>query len=222
MLEGILKALPLDLAATISPVLFGIVVCLLSDQNKPKKRAFLVLLGATIVAIAVSIIGFVAGGTSLKKPSLSPVGGAINLALGALFVIYAFKKLIFPSKPRTQEKRKGQSVWVWFLAGLVLSVVNDSFFLIFAAAKEFGALNVNIWDKAIFTLVNIFFFTLPITLPILIELIFPRLAEKVLGSINRFLVNYGDLIIFVLFIIFGFYFIFKGLSVFTPEALAIR
>jgi len=212
MFETLVKVIPLDLAATISPVLFGLVIYLLSKKDRPKASALAVLLGALLVGTGITIAGFYIGDIPATAPKHALITSVVDLALGILFIVYGFKKILIAKPVKKEQEEHGGSVLKWFFAGVLLSIVNDSFFLIFASAKEVGASGFESWEKLIFLIINVFFFTLPATLPIFIVIIIPKLAESILAKINRFLTNYSDFIIFVLFMVFGIYFAIKGLS----------
>lgn len=211
MFATLAKVIPLDLVATISPVLFGLVIYLLSKKGRPRVSALAVLLGALLVGIGITIAGFYIGNIPATAPKHALITAIVDLILGVLFIIYGFKKLLVNKPTKTEHKNRGGGLLKWFLAGVLISIVNDSFFLIFASAKEVGSSGFGSWVKLIFLIINVFFFTLPITLPILIEIIIPKLADKILAKINRFLINCGDFIVFILFMVFGIYFAIKGL-----------
>jgi len=213
MVEILIKVIPLDLAATISPVLFSLVVYSLSSREKPKTKALSILLGALLVGIAITVGGFFTGGATSGKHAQSTTTGIIDLVLGALFIVYGFKQLFSSQRKAKRDQKRGAATWKWFLAGILISIFNDSFFLIFASAKEVGAGDLGSWSKLAFLIINVFFFTLPITLPLSIDYIFPKTAGNILGKISRFLSNYGGLIIMILFLIFGIYFAIKGLGI---------
>ncbi len=212
MFATLAKVIPLDLTATISPVLFGLVIYLLSKKDRSKASALAVLLGALLVGTGITIAGFYIGNIPATTPKHALITSVVDLVLGVLFIIYGFKKLLVSKPAKTEHKNRGGSLLKWFFAGVLISIANDSFFLIFASAKEVGASGFGSWGKLIFLIINVFFFTLPVTLPIFIVTIIPKLADRILAKINRFLANYGDFIIFVLFMVFGIYFAVKGLS----------
>jgi len=88
-------------------------------------------------------------------------------------------------------------------------------FLSFAAAKEVGDAVINYFDKIMLLAVNVLFFVLPIVLPLALYLIFPKFAGRILEKINRVVLKYNRYILFLMFVIFGIYFLSKGLGFFS-------
>lgn len=211
MTELLIKVLTLDLTAVISPILFGLVVFLLSVKNQPRQKALAVFWGALLVGILITVIGFLTGNATSGVHAQSKVAGIIDLALGLLFIGYGFKQLF--GHPSRSRKHKEIGVRACFMTGVLLAIFNDSFFLIFAAAKEVGNSNANVLERAVFLLINVFFFTLPIIIPIAISRLWPEKSKTILDKINLFLTNYGNLITLVLFMTFGIYFVIKGLGI---------
>lgn len=214
MFQTLIKVIPLDLAAIISPVLFGLVIFLLGNKNHPKASTFTILLGALIVGIGITLAGFALGNTTEKSANPSIWTAIIDIILGIIFIIYGIRALVKTHKKDHKIQQEGQknNLLKLFFLGIILCVFNDSFFLIFAASKEVGSSGIGNLNKLVFFIINIFCFTLPITIPLFIFIIFPKIAKPILEKINLIVMKYSKFVIFALFIIFGIYFILKGIK----------
>src|SRR4030066_421520 len=113
MISLLIKIIPLDLAATLSPGILALVIILLGSKNHPKAKT-------------------------------------ISLFFGILIAATNF----------------------------------DALFLCFAAAREVGEAGINDFSKIILVIVNLIFYTLPLTLPLFIYLIMPDLAQRMLTKFN--------------------------------------
>ncbi len=217
MFEVLIKIIPLDLASTLSPGIFALVIVLLGSKFHPKFRAFYLLLGSLIVGIGIAWLGLSLGKLSSIdiKPSLT--SAIVDLFFGFLFIILGIKILVKKErKIKLQQEGQKYGILKLLLAGAVVSATNfDAVILSFTAAKEIG-LSSEIGDlaKLIFLIVNILFFILPISLPLFLSLILPEFAGRILTKINRFVLKYSKYIIFILFLIFGLIFAFRGIEFF--------
>jgi len=215
MTEVLVKIIPLDLAATLSPGILALTIILLGGEIQPKARSFSFLFGTLIIAIAIAILGFVLG--KVATPGIEPttVSAVIDLIFGLFFLFYGMKILLAKEILIKAEEGRGFHFFKWFVVGIIVSVTNfDAVLLSFAAAKEVGDAVVGDPDKIILLIVNIFFFVLPTTLPIALYLLFPKFAVGVLEKINQVVIKYSRYILFVMFVIFAIYFLYKGIGFF--------
>jgi len=214
MASILIKILPLDLAATLSPGVLALAIILLGSKNQPKAKALILLLGMLLVAIAITVFGFILGNNVTPGVEPTLTSAIIDAIFGLFFLFYGFKIILGPErmiKPREEKVR----FWRLFILGFLVSATNfDALFLSFAAAKEVGDAAVHFGAKSILLAVNIFFFTLPIMLPLIIYLLFPEFAGRVLANINRIVLKYSRYILFAMFMIFGIYFLSKSLGFF--------
>lgn len=217
MLELFAKIIPLDIALLFaSPMFLALAILYLSSQVRPKARTVAFLIGMLILGVPAAIAGFFVGQASVPDSGPTVVAAIIDLALGGLFAFFAIKTLRSnrTGAPRDQSKTY-HVVWRSLLLGLALNIFNiDALFLIFAGAKEVSAANLTPWGNLGCLALSLVCFTLPVTLPLLLTLVFPRTATLVLGKVNRFMVKYSKYIVFVIFIAFAVLLIYRGVKFF--------
>lgn len=215
MLELLLKIIPLDLAATLSPGILALAVILLSGKIHPVIRTISFFIGTLIVAVAIALIGFYLGKSVPVDVKQSLLSAVVDLVLGILFILFALKTF-FNKDRQISAKTNNQSAQVlkWMAVGFVVSATNfDALFLSLTAAKEVGGTTaIGDINKFILLIVNIFFFTLPILLPLAIYLLLPDLAGRILARINHFVLKYSRNLVVVLFLIFGIVLIIRGIK----------
>lgn len=216
MLGLLAKIIPLDLASTLSPGIFALAIVFLGSKFHPKLRTFYFLIGSALVGLGLAFLGLHFGKlTSVDiKPNL--VSALVDLFFGLLFIILGIKILVQKErKIKLQEKEQKYEMLKLILAGIIISITNfDAVILNFTAAKEVGGTDIQNLIKLILLIVNISFFILPITLPLLVTFIFPKFAERILAKINKFVAKYSKYLMFALFVIFGIIFIYRGLKFF--------
>jgi len=214
MIHLLLKVLPLDLATLLSPGIFAVALVVLGSKHHPRAHTFALFIGSLLVGVIATFCGFVLG---LKSPDTNPshLTSIVDIVLGVIFLVFALATLLSkPSKNRFQEAGdSGYKILKWIAIGFAITATNlDAVFLSFAAAKEVNGAPIQYIEKLITLIVNLFFFTLPITLPLVVSLIIPRTATIVLGHVNRFIAKYAKYLLFVLFLIFGIYLLIRGLG----------
>lgn len=217
MLSLLIKVIPLDLASTLSPGIFALAVVILGGKWHSKARTSALFLGVLIVGIAVTVLGF-----SLGKNVAGNIGGTlssaiVDLILGAVFIVFGIKSLFSKEREIKQPQTDpGYQIFKWLIIGIIISATNlDAVFLNFAAAKEVGgSIGIREITKVILLAVNVFFFTLPVTLPLFFYFIAPKTAKNILENINHFVLKYNKTIMFILFMIFGVLLTYRGLIYF--------
>jgi threonine/homoserine/homoserine lactone efflux protein len=215
MYSILIKIIPLDFAATLSPGILALAILLLGNKNKPFIKTLSLTLGILIVGILISVLGFYLGvalPTGVKENSLSAV---VDILLGIFFIIFGIKVILEKEKKRHLQSSDNAQILKWIIVGVLVSITNfDAVFFIFTAAKEVGGAAINNFTKIILLVVNNLFFILPVTFPVLFYLLFPRISQRVLEKLNSFLMRFGKYIVFALFMIFGIIFLVRGLKYF--------
>ena len=209
-----LRIIPLDLAATLSPVILAFAVVILSSKIKPKASILVFILGAVIAAIFYTVLGIVLGNVGGEKPTLT--AAVIDIVIGFGFAAFAIYVLVTKEKGvKTKDESPRHHILKWFIIALIINLTNfDADFLLLTAAREVSLASLNILEQIWFWIMNIAFFTLPSFLPLLIYLAAPQRATVVLAKINAVMTKYSKYIMFVLFMVFGVYFLYRGLHFF--------
>lgn len=213
MIGLLAKIIPLDLASMLSPGIFAMALFLLGSKYHPKIRTLALFLGSLLVGIGITIFGFALGFAAPTGIAHNNITGTIDVFLGILFIVFGIGALKMKERKIKPQHKQDHQIIKWLIIGFAATTTNfDALFLNFTAAKEVsGSLTTPEFGKLILAAVNLFFFTLPITLPLIIYLIFPRMAGRTLPKLNEYVTRYSKYIMFVLFIIFGIYLTYRGI-----------
>ena len=217
MLNTLTTILPLDFASTLSPVIFALAIILLSTHPPQKVNLTAFFIGTLSVGIIATYFGFHIGQEINPDKGKGDLSAIIDIILGVVFLFFAFKSLVTKDKPFKQKKSAQSSKFLkWLSIGFIINATNfDALFLNLTAARIVGrAHTIPLALKYVLLCLNLIFLTLPITLPVVLYLLFPVTASKVLSKINEFLLKYSRYIIAVLFFILGFFFLKNGLVYF--------
>lgn len=216
MTDLLIKILPLDLASTLSPGILALTVFLLSKKEYRIGRTLALWIGSFAVAVALAIVGLKLGNSIQDPDNKRIIDNIVDLVLSALFFYFGIKSLLVKDTDKSEknvEKSESRDLWKWFLIGLIISVTNfDAVIFNLTAAKEIGQSDVTGTSKLLLLIMGGVFFTLPIILPLVLYLIMPKLAQKILDPLNAFLTKYGRYIVALIFIVFAVYLLIKGLK----------
>lgn len=215
MFQLLAKIVPLGFASALSPGILALVVFMLGKKHA-KPRIWALFIGTIAVALIIVVLGFVTGSGVSHGGAQKYTSALIDIVLGTIFMYFAIKNILGKERSLKESKEDlGPQFVKWLLIGLLINATNfDAVFLIFSAAKEIGSASVSVLDKIIAVVINVFFFSLPVTLPVAIYLIFPKTAQIVLGKLNQILMRYSKYIIFAMFAIFGLIFLYRGVKFF--------
>lgn len=212
-----LTVLPLNLASTLSPGILALAIILLGSKWHSKARTAALLTGTIIVGVIIIILGSALG--QLVSAGLKPTATSaiFDTIIGIIFILFGIKTILIKEKKIKPSKAdSGKQIFKWFIIGIVISATNfDAVFLSFTAAKEVSeSLLVNNASKALLLFLNLFFFVLPSLLPLVLYIVFPKIAAPILNKINKYVLKYGQYIIFTIFIAFGLILIRQGIIFF--------
>jgi len=172
MMHVLSSIIPLDIAATLSsPIIFALSIYLLSQKYHAKAKLAAFFMGAFIVSVFVSIIGFHLGNTIPDEGTPTDTQSLIDYALAALFFFLAYRGWNAKErKPKTDNNPKGKKIFKWLAIGLIGNATNlDGLFLMMTAAKEVGsAQDISSIVQVLLIGFNIFSYTLPITFPVIL------------------------------------------------------
>lgn len=216
MITTLVKIIPLDLAATLSPGILALTLILLGGKNHPKIRTLSLLVGALIVAAAIAILGMTLAKATPASDQPTLISAIIDLILGLIFIYFGLKQLTSKDrKLKEHDNAQGYQIFRWLIIGLLISITNfDAVLLNLAAAKEVGDAAISDINKIILLIINVLFFIAPTSIPFILYLIFPKFAAGFLGKLNIIVLKYSRYILMAMFLIFGFYFLYRGIKYF--------
>lgn len=217
MFSLLIKVIPLDLAATLSPGIFAVALFLLGGKQSPKARTFSLFLGIAVVGLAISLIGFFLGQNVSTDAKQTLASAIIDLALGAVLVHFGIKQIVAKERTLKKSENNNPRLIKWFLIGFLASATNfDAILLILTASKEVGsATDIGEMSKIIILIINALFFALPAGLPLLLYIIMPDTAVKYLTKVNSFVYKYSKYFLFAMFMIFGVLLLYRGIKYFV-------
>ncbi|NYZ77723.1 GAP family protein [Candidatus Micrarchaeota archaeon] len=219
MFDLLLKVIVLGIGSTVSPVIFGVIISLLAGKHYPKQRALACLGGAVLTALIISIAGWAIGGDVLNLGAGFTSGlRYFDILLGTMFLLFALSSLVArrekkPHEIIAEEKAQSPRLVKWFVVGFILNITNfDAVLLYFTEVKEIFQAGTAFAAQLLLDLLGGLFFVLPSLLPILVYITMQERAERVLKPIGVFLEKYGRYPVAVIFLVFGAYLLYRGLT----------
>ncbi len=204
----IVKILTLQIAAIISPVIFSIALIILSQKKNASKNAFYFMIGSVLVAIIVILLGLIIG-KRIGPPNIhQEFGKIIDVLLIIIFIFLGLKTLFGKANTKNNISNLESLDSRKFLKiGFMINLVNlNSIVALFAASKEIPLSSLNIPTAILLAIFGILCFSVPVSVPLIIYLIFPTKAQTILTPINTFFTKYGKYIVGVVFMLFALYF----------------
>ncbi|HEV2971380.1 MAG TPA: GAP family protein [Pirellulales bacterium] len=212
------KVLPLALASAVSPASLAVSLVLLGGKIRPRMKAFAYLLGGALVALAFTLFGLLLA--SGPSPATGPHAHAvIDAVLGSLLLALSVVALaIKPSKDGrdlsgldSQSERR--QLGTCALMGLLAMGLNVSSLVPFlAAVREVGRAVVSMEVKGIALGVAWLLLLLPMILPLVIYLIAPKAAARILTPVSIAATKYGRYLVAAICLILGSVFIWEGIK----------
>lgn len=218
MLELLVKIMPLFLASTVSPGIFAIVIFLLSQKKSGFVKTSVLLLGSIVASILIVMAGYYLGHITIDPDNTHIVDNVLNIVLGIILLCLGIREMLVKDNHGQSHKVVNDAsinIFKWFAVGFLISITNfDSVVFIFTATKEIAQSQIDKISRTVLVMIGLFFFNLPIILPIFLYAMSPNTAKKILQPINAFLVKYGRYIVAVIFVVFALYLLFKGIRTF--------
>jgi Sap, sulfolipid-1-addressing protein len=209
--------LPLALGAAISPLLLMAEVLALSSSDRPKRKAWLLVIGcgATLLAfeVALLLVGSHVSATHAPHPLEDVVVGVAAAALFAWLFLSAWaKRHQAPSGPGFID-RVGTARPLAFLGlGVLLMVTNAStLILVFPAVRLIIHAHVSAVDQVVALGILTCFGLAPVLLPATLVSVLGRRGEALTSSLNRFVTAHATQLTMGLEAVFFAYFLIKAI-----------
>jgi len=142
------------------------------------------------------------------------IDNIVDLCFALLFTYFGIKSFLHKDKDNTKKFSHDESrkLFLWLGIGFLISITNfDAVIFDITAAKEIGQAAIDDGKKLILYIAESLFFNMPIVLPLVVYLIAPKTATKILDPLNNFLTKYGRFIVGFIFLGFGIYLGYKGI-----------
>ena len=213
MLDTLLQIIPFSLAGAINPLGILIIFTLLAKEDKPVKRAWIFLVGSTVVLIAlIFITKFLLGSTVHDARQENSTSAIIDIVFGVFLICWG----IFKKKKQKTDVQKSSKMWQVFIGGILFMAILDIETIVFylASMKVIYEANLQFFQKFIIYAINIIIVMSTMAFPVLLATLFPKSSAKILNSLRQFFVKYGDIITKVVIFAIAIYLIYLGLSFF--------
>ena len=217
LLAQITSFLPIFLA---SPTMYAGMILIMSSTGHTRTRVFAAWVGAALTIAVLGAIAVSLGGAAARKPSTA--SGIIDLVLGtALILLVAW--VIFRKKPKPEDQKQarppedpaaGPKFFKYAFYGVLLVVTNPtSLTAYFASAKLTVDSGLPASQQAAAVILAGLYFTLPVTIPLLLLLFAPALCRAFLNVAQNILARYGRYIVVVFLVAVGLNMIVKGVNI---------
>ena len=214
------KILPLALAGAISPTVLAVVLVVLSEKRYPKLRGLAFLAGTTTVVVAISLLVVFVFGSAVpdsQKGSNSDLSGYIDLGFAVLLLALAaltFSRRNHPHKEHHDSSQEpGARLPRFYAIGAVIMLLNFTTLAVFLPAlKEIAIDKVSDANRVTALVVVDVIVLTPAWLPVLLYLVSPNLARKVLNPLNDFLQRHRVAVGVGICLVFAAYLAYLGIK----------
>jgi len=206
------RVLPLALGAAVSPTVLAVLLLLLGSENRPRAR------GAAFAAGAMAMLAAITAALLPILHALDTRHGAqraawdwTDIGLGVLLVLIGLRAVTRRGEPAPPKPPHESGLATDAALGAGMMLANLSTLVLYVAAlKEIALAGTGTGGKAALLLVLYAVTTMLIWVPLLIDTAVPRTADRVLGSMNRWLRDHRRAVGAAVCFAFGAYLIVKG------------
>jgi hypothetical protein len=198
----IFTVLPYAVGAMISPFVLTVQALILASGIQPKLRGWVYVLGCTaftLTFIVAVYTGLSRLSVSQSKPS--PVLQGIEVSLGILLLVVAFRVLTHKKRPgdehesRVQQMIKTAKPWSFFVVGLAVMATNLSSLIIIIPGVRAAQESQAAFPLQVVAMLLILLFTLmPALLPVGLATAFGTHADSLLAWLNHFVTKNSGII----------------------------
>ena len=198
------------LAASVSPVAIMVLISVMT-LGHPGRNSLLFLLGFTITLVAIGVIGMLVFGASTGK---GVAQGYVDIGLGVLCFVAIPLSLRRKQRKVGAGEGEGLKASRAFVVGIIAMLINTSTMVIYIAgthaiAQAKLAIAATVLSVVILTAVTL----VTLIIPIALYLLFPTRGDRILGTLNEWLMRHNRAIGIAILLIFGVYLIVKGIAV---------
>ena len=208
------ESLALALGAAISPIPLTISILLLSQPDRGRAKALAFAAGQVLALSIISVaLWLLLNKTVGAQHHDSKTSAPIDIALGALLVLLAARKLFTKPKPKKQKPKKQRSLAAEFVFGAGLMAINiETLALIVASIKALATSKSGVATDALGLVLIVLIATVTATVPPLVTFAAPKQSGRALKWLNEQTTKHQRAISIGFLLFFGAYLLFKGLS----------
>lgn len=192
--------------------------------KKPRLAGFSFYLGAVVVLVITVLIGVFLGQKLTASGQSNPATmAAIDLFLGAVLVLLGLRNFAakqdnkggnFLKRLEIDPNASTISLFVkYFTIGIIAFLMNFSTAIfVLAVGRSIGVVNAGLTNDAISVIILILIALLIIEIPLLFFVIFPKKARKILGPVDEWISNHGNIVTGLFCIAIGIFVVYSGLQ----------
>jgi hypothetical protein len=215
MLDLLERTFPLMLAAASNPAVVGIVILMLTSEDRPLLRAGAFVAGFGAVLVVVGLVGlwFFKGSRGTFGPGGS-LFAWLDIVLGVGMLGFAVLTWVRRDSAASQTRlleRVGPPAF--FAVGAIFMITDASALVALGPLlREIAIAPVSSFERGLALALTYVVVILPIALPILIYLLAPRSSQRILAAMRRGLDRYGYVIAIGVFLAIGTYLLVRGIT----------
>ncbi len=211
MTHVLLIALPLALAAALSPSGLLFVMLILSEDENPKLKALKFVLGATVFLVAFAAFIFLTVKQAVGATSHpSKTSAVLDIVFAVLIAAIVTRNFLTRHKTKPEKTHTHRP---YLLLGFVYMLVNVSSLIPFAAAvKLIATSRLAVWEHVGALAVIVVVAMSLIAFPVVVTYALPEKSQRILGPTTRFFKRYGTTIANVYFLIMAVYLLAHGIA----------
>lgn len=193
--------LPLALGAAVSPTVLAVNLIVLGSPRRPRSRGAGFALGGAVVIAVLSIVALAGLLPTTTSSGASTTGAAVDLVCAVVLVLLAIRAL---RRPAPAARQPADGPWLGYV-GLGAAVMATNFttiVLYVPAMKDIARADVPGTTQAAAVVVTMAITTVTLWVPLVLTLLAPGVAGRVLGGLDGFLTAHQRAVTVV--ICFGF------------------
>ncbi len=210
------QILPLTLAAAISPTVLAVAVLVLSAKERTVARTVAYLLGCWVVLLAIGIPGVLLFANAAPAASSAPWIHWVDFGAGIALLALGGRRLA--KTPSVHEKQGSRASKManagmhdYVVLGCAMMITNFTTLVLYLPVlKGIARAPVTDAERLAVLLACQVIILMPVLVPLLIRILVPGPASKILGTVNAFSTKHTRVIMTVILLVFGVYLTVKG------------
>ncbi len=212
--ELLAKVLPLAVGAAISPTVFVVALLVLGAPEHPRARGVAYTAGALTVLLVLTAISLTFLRSQAGHRATDPVYAWMDVGFGVLMGLVGLRALLTAPKPASRPAEAagaGPRLGRFYALGLVMMLTNFSTLVLYVPAmKDVAVASVGVGTKVAVVALVLAIASVLAWLPVLMDLVAPNTAGRVLGPLNHFMTRHERAVTVTVCFVFMVVLIAKG------------
>lgn len=194
MSTGLAAALPLALGAAVSPTVLVANLLVLSSPTKPRVRGLAFAVGALAVLVAIGLLALTVWHTAVQRRGAgSTLFAWVDVVFAVLLALVGLRSMLTTPKPRPthQDRLEHAPTRNFLILGVGVMLTNVTTLMLYIPAmKDISVASAGDAAKAAVAVLVLLITSLVVWVPLVLDLVAPRTADRVLSRLNRFLARH--------------------------------